>query len=63
MPTDQGPLGDGASYASDVKPIEEEIATLEAHPEYGQDPEPWREALREAKADAAARGWQPKDRP
>ena len=58
-----GPLGDGASYAHDVKPLEEEIALAADHPEYGIDVEAHQAALREAKADAAANGWQPVDRP
>lgn len=49
----RGPLGDGPSYAHDVKPLEEELATAEAHPEYGIDVDAVRAALEEARADAA----------
>jgi hypothetical protein len=48
-----GPLGDGPSFAHDVKPLEEELALAKAHPEYGIDVEAVEAALREAKADAA----------
>lgn len=49
----RGPLGDGASYAHDVKPLEEELKAAEDHPEYGIDVAAVRAALEEAKADAA----------
>lgn len=49
----QFPLGDGPSYAHDVRPLEEELAIADAHPEYGIDVEAVRAALEEAKADAA----------
>jgi len=47
------PLGDGPSFAHDVKPLEEELALAKAHPEYGIDTEAVEAALREARADAA----------
>lgn len=49
---DPGPLGDGASYAHDVQPLEEELRLAEQHPEYGIDRPAVEEALREARADA-----------
>lgn len=53
-----GPLGDGASYAHDVKPLEEELRKIEENPEWGQGPgtdyhRNVQTALRMAKADAA----------
>lgn len=51
----RGPLGDGPSFAHDVKPLEEELALAKAHPEYGIDVEAVEAALREAKADAAGK--------
>lgn len=61
-----GPLGDGASYASDVKPLEEELAKIEQNPEWGMGPGTEyhanvQAALREALADAARNEEQPKD--
>lgn len=55
LPEDRGPLGDGASFAHDVKPLEEELAAAEEHPEYGIDVAAVQAALEEAKADAAKR--------
>ena len=55
VPEGEGPLGDGPSFAHDVKPLEEELALAKAHPEYGIDVEAVEAALREAKADAAGR--------
>lgn len=49
------PLKDGPSFAHDVKPLEEELATAEEHPEYGIDVAAVTAALEEAKADAAKR--------
>lgn len=70
MSNDPGPLGDGASYAHDRVPLEEELAAARAHPAYGIDVEAVEEALAEARADArrlkeelAAHEPQPKDRP
>ena len=58
LPENRGPLGDGASYAHDVKPLEEELATAEDHPEYGIDVAAVQAALEEARADAAKKGGQ-----
>lgn len=49
----KGPLGDGPSFAHDVKPLEEELAAAEEHPEYGIDVAAVQAALEEARADAA----------
>lgn len=46
------PLGDGPSFAHDVKPLEEELALAKEHPEYNIDVEAVSAALEEAKADA-----------
>lgn len=51
-----GPLGDGPSFAHDVKPLEEELALAKEHPEYSIDVEAVSAALEEAKADAAKKG-------
>jgi hypothetical protein len=53
MTTAEGPLGDGASFAHDVQPLEEELALAAEHPEYQIDVEAVRAALEEARADAA----------
>lgn len=45
------PLGDGPSYADDVEPLEAELRTAAAHPEYGIDVPAVEAALAEAKAD------------
>ena len=49
---DEGPLGDGPSFAYDIEPLRAELALAEEHPEYEIDTAAVREALAEAEADA-----------
>lgn len=67
VPASDGPLGDGASYAHDVEPLEEELVLIEnggagagmgVGSEYHSNVQA---ALREALADAARNEEQPKD--